>query len=206
MSEKIDLKKQHKALYAAKQGVCVLVEVPQMSFLMIDGQGDPKAAHFADAVGTLFSVAYAIKMGRKKKGLSPDYAVMPLEGMWNVAHGDFSWDAPRESWRWTLMIAQPSFVSAADLTEAVCALECKNKAAGLLPLLRLEDFGEGLCAQTLHVGPYAQERATVEALMGFIAGQGYVPAGRHHEMYLSDPKRTEPAKLKTILRHPVRRA
>jgi len=206
VSDKIDLKKDLKSLYAAKQGVCVLVDVPQLSCLMIDGAGDPNLPAFASAVEALYGVAYTIKFSRKKKGLAPDYAVMPLEGLWSVADAKFSWDAPKSSWRWTLLIAQPSFVSVADVSEAVCALECKKEDASLLPLVRLEDFAEGTSAQTLHVGPYAAERPTAEALMGFIRGEGYAPAGRHHEIYLSDPRRTEAAKLKTILRQPVRRA
>ncbi|MBF0481968.1 MAG: GyrI-like domain-containing protein [Desulfovibrionaceae bacterium] len=206
MSDKVDLKKDYKSLYTAKQGVCVLVEVPQLSYLMLDGAGDPNAAPFAKAVEALYGVAYSIKFARKKKGLGPDYAVMPLEGLWSVAGGNFSWDAPKSSWRWTLMIAQPSFVSVADASEAVCALECKQGEAALLSLVRLEDFAEGPCAQTLHVGPYAGERPTVEALLAFARGQGYVPSGRHHEIYLNDPRRAAPAKLKTILRTPVRRA
>ena len=206
MSDKVDLKKDYKSLYTAKQGVCVVVDVPQLSYLMLDGAGDPNAPAFARAVEALYGVAYAIKFARKKKGLAPDYAVMPLEGLWSVAGGAFAWDAPKSDWRWTLLIAQPSFVSVADVSEAVCALECKLDDAALLPLVRLEDFAEGASAQTLHVGPYAAERPTVEALMGFARDQGYTPGGRHHEIYLSDPRRTEPAKLKTILRQPLHRA
>ena len=206
MSDKIDLKKDLKSLYAAKQGACDLVDVPQLSYLMLDGEGDPALPAFGRAVGALYSVAYAIKTGRKKKGLGPDYAVMPLEGLWSVADGEFSWDAPKSSWHWTLLIAQPSFVSVADVSEAVCALECKKEDASLLPLVRLEDFGEGLCVQTLHLGPYAEERAAVEALMDGIGARGFAPSGRHHEIYLNDPRRAEPAKLKTIVRRPVRRA
>ncbi len=198
----IDLRKANKALYTPKVGVVQLVEVPPMRFLALDGVGDPNtSAAYSETVAALYATAYAIKGLRKELGAA-DYAVMPLEGLWSMAD-----DAPyspddRDHWVWTMLLRQPD-----DLTteEFAAARERALQKKGLARLteLRLEERAEGLSAQTLHLGPYADEAPTITLLHDFIKEQGYTPRGKHHEIYLGDPRRTAPARLKTILRQPV---
>lgn len=199
----IDLRKSDKALYAPKSGVVQRVEVPPMCFLAIDGTGDPDtSAAYSDAVAALYTASYAVKMLRKKLGAA-DHSVMPLEGLWSMAD-----DAPyspddRDHWAWTMLIRQPDTLTAEQFATArEQALQKKGPAK--LAELRLEEYAEGLAVQTMHLGPYADEAPTLALLHGFIEQQGYHWRGKHHEIYLGDPRRTAPARLKTILRQPIR--
>jgi hypothetical protein len=198
---KTDLKKDLKPLYTASAQEAVLVTAPALRYLMFNGFGDPNTnPEFAAGVEALYSLSYTLKfMLKKAQGL--DYVVPPLEGLWWMLMADFDPER-REEWRWTLMIPQPEEVTKDLLAQAVTAAQ-KKKTLPALARIRLEIFNEGEAAQILHVGPYGQEAASIERLHAFIRQKGYHFCGKHHEIYLSDPRRTPPEKLKTILRQPV---
>ncbi|MBM4275190.1 MAG: hypothetical protein FJ134_12120 [Deltaproteobacteria bacterium] len=198
---KTDLKKTFKELYTASAKTPALVEVPRFQFLMVDGAGDPNAnPFFQEAAAALFSLSYTLKFTLKKeRGL--DYAVMPLEGLWYADDmAAFSMDR-KEDWKWTLMILQPDFITSELVSQA--AQINQKRPIPHLEKVRLTPFYEGLGAQALHVGPYCDEGPTIARLHQFIKDRGFQLGGRHHEIYLSDPRRTAPEKLKTILRQPV---
>jgi hypothetical protein len=180
-----------------------VVDVPDLAYLAVDGTGDPATSSaYAEAVETLFAVAYAARFDLKRAGI--EYKVMPLEGLWETNAAGDVW-AAREAWRWTMMIAQPAAVTTAVLQRAFTVAAAKRPTDSI-GRARLEHFAEGRVAQLLHVGPYgAAERPSVEALHEFIADQGLTAHGRHHEIYLSDARRTAPQRLRTILRQPVGR-
>ena len=198
---KIDLKKEHKLLYTASAKAAVLVLVPPLQYLMFNGYGDPNTnPDFQAGMEALYTASYTLKfMFKKEQGL--DYVVPPLEGLWWMLMADFDLER-RDDWRWTLMIPQPEEVRRELLDQAVVAAK-KKKPLPALEKLRLEIYDEGRAAQILHVGPYSEEMATIDRLHAFIKEQGFHLCGKHHEIYLSDPRRTAPEKLKTILRQPV---
>lgn len=206
MMEKVDLKKLLNGYYNPSPKAPVFVEVPTMQFLMVDGQGNPNTAQaYQDAVEALYSVSYTVKfMLKQEHGL--DYSVMPLEGLWwGTPFGQTHFtEADKDLFKWTAMIMQPDFVTPQLIQEGIC------RAAGKKPLsalekLRYETFAEGLVVQVLYFGPYSDEGPTIASMHKFALDQGYTLTGRHHEIYLSDPRRTAPEKLKTVLRHPIRR-
>jgi hypothetical protein len=199
---KADFKKTYKELYTAgaRPG---LVEAPELPFLMIDGSGDPNGEGYARAVGSLYAVAYAVRFALKGAGVL-EYPVMPLQGLWWTEGEEYSPDMSRESWRWTMMIMQPPQASAEVVKEALATAE-KKKPGLRVPDVRLETLREGLCAQILHLGPYAEEQATLARLYGYLEEEGLRITGRHHEIYLSRPG-GDPAKMRTILRYPVARS
>jgi hypothetical protein len=199
---KRDLKKELQSLYRASGQAVTMVEVPRLLYLQADGQGDPNTVPaFQQAVETLFKMSYTLKFKLKKEqGL--DYGVMPLEGLWSADDPAAFAQDNREAWKWTLMILQPEWVTQELLRQAGEALMAQ-KGRPRLYQVRLAAFCEGLSAQILHVGPYAEEAATISRLHAFIREKGYHFAGPHHEIYLGDPRRTDPARLKTILRQPV---
>lgn len=202
--EKIDLRSTLKQLYQARAGQVVEVDVPRMNFLMIDGQGDPNTSKdYAAAVEALFSLSYALKFMVKKGASAVDYSVMPLEGLWSADDMSSFGSADKSKWQWTAMLMQPEFVTDALVRDALSELRQKKKL-DVLPRLRFESFAEGHCAQTLHVGPSSAEGPTIERLHAFIAGAGRKRAGKHHEIYLSDIRKANPAKWKTIIRQPMR--
>lgn len=200
--QKVDYRKVHAEVYRASAKAPALLEVPPMQFLMVDGAGDPEgSALFEASVGALFALAYAIKFALKKGPMALDFAVMPLEGLWwadDMAH----FMAARDRWRWTLMVMQPPVVDAA-LVEAARRDVARKKGPGRLEAVRLERFDEGRAAQLLHVGPFAEEGPSVQRLHRFIADQGLALRGRHHEIYLSDIRRSPPHQWRTVLRQPV---
>jgi len=205
---KMDYKKEFKDLYLPGKEPC-LVEVPSIQFAMIDGKGDPNSQHFQDAVEALYSISYGIKM-MPKKGPEPDgyfdYTVPPLEGLWWIVgeHG-FSF-TDRLNWRWTAMIRQPEFVTE-ELFSRVKEEVGKKRKNELLEDVRFDSFEEGLCVQIMHIGPYSQEPETVDRLDSFISQNNlrstFYRDGKHHEIYLSDPRRAKPETMKTVIRHPV---
>ncbi len=202
--EKLDLKKQHRALYTAPRGKFEIIEVPPLNYLQLDGAGDPNIAEaYRGGVSWLYSVSYAMKFAAKAE-LGRDYVVGPLEALWWA--DDMSSFATREksAWSWTIMIVQPEFVTAALMARAV---DKAGKKLGTSPeSLRLETYHEGLSVQTLHVGSYDDEGPTLARLhQEFVPANGLKETGHHHEIYLSDPRKVAPEKLKTILRQPVRR-
>lgn len=200
---KIDLKKDLKHLYSASAKEPVLVEVPPANFLMIDGKGDPnQAPEFQMAIEALYGTAYTLKFMLKKRGIGPEYSVMPLEGLWWVEDMRIFSDKDKGAWLWTLMIMQPEWVSEELFREAAAELK-QRKDPPALAKIRLESFHEGPAAQIMYIGPYSDEGPTIERLHAFIQGNGHERSGKHHEIYLSDPRRTAPEKLKSIIRQPV---
>lgn len=202
--DKIDLKKELKNLYSPSGKEVTVVDVPKMNFLMVDGQGDPNTSKsYMEAIQALFSVSYTLKfMIKKEKGI--DYAVMPLEGLWWVDDmSKFSMEN-KNDWKWTAMIAQPEFVTK-DLVSQAIEQAGKRKALLALSKIRFESMSEGLSAQIMHTGPYSAEAPTIEKLHAFIQNNGYKMAGKHHEIYLSDPSRTAPEKLKTVIRQAIKK-
>ena len=202
---KTDFKKELKHLYQPSAKEFVVVDVPPMSFLMIDGHGDPNTAQaYADAVETLYAVAYALKfMSKREKGM--DYVVPPMEGLWWVDNmAEFS-TQDKSAWDWTMMIMQPEWVTQEMFEEALRQVE-KKKNPPALSKLRLEAYDEGLSTQIMHIGPYEAEAPTIASMHAFIDRNGYQPAGKHHEIYLGDPRKVAPEKLKTVLRQPIRKA
>jgi hypothetical protein len=204
-----DLVKQLKPLYAPSAKHPSIVEVPGLAFLMVDGRGDPNSSEaYQDAIGALYGIAYTLKFALKKDDLERDFKVTPLEGLWWADAERPSMDelqADRGAWNWTMMIAVPDAVTAAEVAAAVEAAARRRPlpAAGRL---RIERFDEGHAAQIMHIGPYADEAPTIERLHDFAAEQGYELRGRHHEINLGDPRRTAPERLKTVIRHPLRPA
>jgi hypothetical protein len=201
--QKLDLRKSLGVLYKPRGAECVLVHPPPLPVLAIEGAGDPNtSAAWRAAVEALYSVAYTLKFMLKKRGATPDYGVMPLEALWWVADGDeFNLDDKR-NWLWRALIVQPDFVRAGDV-DAALMLARKKKALTSFDDLYFTMFDEGPSAQVLHTGPYADEPPTVARLVAFIAQQGFVQAGKHHEIYLSDPQRSAPEKMRTIIRLPI---
>ncbi len=207
MADALDFKKQYKDLYLPKAAP-VRVDVPAFPFLMIDGAGDPNGEAYQRAVAALYALAYTIKMSKKGDVSFPgyvDFVVPPLEGLWWITGNVFDFDQ-RDNWLWTSMLRVPDFVDqhALALAQQLCA---KKKPDVDVSAVRLERFTEGACVQMLHIGPYATEPATVEAMRAFMAAQGLRDmtgdVRKHHEIYLSDPRTTAPEKMKTVLRHPV---
>ncbi|CRK49292.1 conserved hypothetical protein [Rhodococcus sp. RD6.2] len=200
---KVDFRKEIET-YSARKGRFSLVTVPAMQFLMIDGHGDPNTAQeYRDALETIYPVAYALKFASKRE-LDRDYAVMPLEALWSAEDMDsFTTARDKSQWNWTLMIMTPDWITGAHVESARESVALKGTAP-VLGALRLETLDEGLCVQTLHVGPYDDEAPVLDELHhGFIPDSGLRMTGRHHEIYLSDPRRAAPEKLRTILRQPV---
>lgn len=204
MAGKVDLKKDLKALYAPPSGRFVIVDVPALQYLMVDGTGDPNTAPaYAHALDWLYSVSYPVKFMSKKE-LGRDYAVMPLEGLWWADDMGLFISREKDKWSWTMMILQPDWITAAMIEAAVA--RARGKLGEPPANLRLERLEEGLCVQTTHVGPYDDEGPTLAKLHDeFLPQNSLVATGHHHEIYIGDPRRTAPAKLKTVLRQPVRR-
>ncbi len=200
--KKIDLKKELKQLYQPSAKEVVQVDVPTMNYLMIDGEGDPNTSKaYADAVETLFTAAYAVKF-MVKRSLAIDYGVMPLEGLW-WADDMSSFSAENKSnWKWTAMIMQPSFVTKEMIENAIGEVK-KKKNPPAISRVRFEALSEGKCAQILHVGPFSEEGPAIEKVHEFIDVHGK-RTGKHHEIYLSDIRKADPSKWKTVIRQPMR--
>jgi len=200
---KIDFKKELKQFYNPSAKEVVAVDVPAMNFLMIDGEGDPNTApQYKEALEALFSVSYALKfMIKKEKGV--DYGVMPLEGLWWVDDMTKFSAARKDEWKWTSMIMQPKYVTAEYIKAAIDNTQ-KKKNLPALPKLRLENFHEGLAVQIMHIGPFSAEGPNIAKMHAFIQSSGHALSGKHHEIYLSDMRKTAPAKLKTVLRQPMK--
>ena len=197
-----DIKKERKDLYAPKSGDFEIVEVPPLEFLMIDGRGDPNTSTaYNEAVEALYAASYAVR-AVTKSNLGKVHTVGPLEGLWSADDPEVFRTRDKGAWAWTMMITQPDWVTA-DLVEEAVAAAQKKRLPGL-DLIRSERYTEGRSVQILHVGPYDDEAPTLERLhREFLPANGFAPTGRHHEIYLSDARKTEPARLKTILRQPV---
>lgn len=203
--EKYDIKKAHKGLYTASARAFALIEVPPQRFLAVDGHGDPNSeAAYTEAVQALYSLAYALKFHGKKE-LGQDCVVAPLEGLWWAQDMAAFTARDKSSWDWTMMIALPVWATA-ELVDFVAGRLAATKDLPGLPILRVSQLDEGLCVQTLHLGPYDAEGPVLERLHHeFMPENGLQFNGRHHEIYLGDPRRAAPEKLRTILRQPVAR-
>jgi len=202
---KLDLKKELKQLYFPSAKEVTVVDVPPMNFLMVDGRGDPNTAQeYKDAIEALYSVSYSLKFMVKKHTPELDYVVMPLEGLWwsdDLGQLDLE---EKGSWRWTAMIMQPEFITEELVAQALEEV-ARKKDLPALSKLRFERLHEGPAAQILHIGPYFAEGSTIERLHSFIREQGYEMRGKHHEIYLSDPRRVAPERVKTVVRQLIRR-
>jgi hypothetical protein len=200
---KQDLRKELKRFYTAKTKP-ELVDVPEGVFLTIVGQGDPNGEEYQQAMMALYGAAYTLKFRQKEMGR--DFTVMGLEGLWWIDEGVFDMHSPanRARWRWKSMIRQPDWVTQAMIDEVLP--ELREKRGDKVDQVKAERFHEGLSAQVMHLGPYSEERPTIELLHGWVEEQGYRLRGDHHEIYLSDPRRTKPEKIRTIIRHPVEKA
>ncbi|CAN7225232.1 GyrI-like domain-containing protein [Paenibacillus sp. LjRoot153] len=199
--EKLDLAKAYKPYYTAPTKPELVVFEP-ISYVTIVGKGDPNGAAFANATEALYTVAYGVK-GHYKK-LEKDFTVAKLEGQWWV-DGDprTALEVSREEWHWKLLIRMPTYVSAEIVEEARSAAMAKKKELKVIADVGYETLHEGLCVQMLHVGPYATEPETLAQMEHFISQEQLSYRGLHHEIYLSDPRKIDPAKMKTILRYPV---
>jgi hypothetical protein len=199
--EKIDYKKEFKSLYKASAKECALVDVPDMNFLMVDGKGDPNTSkEFTDAIEALYPISYTLKFMSKEKGI--DYVVMPLQGLWYIDNMEEWSQEEKNKWQWTLMIMQPDHISTKMVDMAIEKV-AKKKNPPALSKVRFEAYKEGLSVQILHMGPYSEETENIQKLHHFAEDEGYVLRGKHHEIYLSDARKTAPEKLKTIIRQPV---
>jgi hypothetical protein len=199
---KIDYKRELGELYAPGKEPAI-VEVPELNFLMIDGHGDPNSAPaYSEAIEALYTLSYTAKFALKRSPAGLDFAVMPLEGLWWTPDMASFSTAEKSAWDWTVMIMQPEQVSEEVFEQALQSARSKKQLAAF-DRLRLESFAEGLSAQVMFIGPYAEEGPTIQRLHAYIAEQGYELAGKHHEIYLSDPRRCAPEKLKTIIRQPM---
>jgi hypothetical protein len=197
---KIDIVKAHPQDYAAPRKPR-LVDIDPATYLAIDGQGAPGGPNFEARIGALYAMAYTIKMTRKFNG-EQDYTIGKLEALWWADSAECFASAPRESWRWKLLIRTPEFIEKSELVKARDTLHKRGKATEAEDV-RLETLHEGKCVQMLHVGPYDRENETVAEMKRLAEGKGFRFNGLHHEIYLSDPRRIPAERLKTILRQPV---
>ncbi|MFE5672126.1 GyrI-like domain-containing protein [Agromyces sp. NPDC056523] len=204
--EKVDLKRIYRELYAPSAREFTLVDVPPMRYLAVDGHGDPNTATaYAEAVEALYAVAYAVKF-RSKKQLGRDFVVGPLEGLWRADDPATFVTREKSAWDWTMLIAQPDWIGDALVADAIAAARAKGDRPAL-DLVELRELHEGSAVQILYLGSYDDEGPTLARLHDeWMPQHGLTFAGDHHEIYLSDPRRTAPEKLKTVLRQPVRPA
>jgi hypothetical protein len=212
--ETLDLRKRYKHLYQPSSKRVELVEVPALQFAMVDGaiekgEAPGTSKGFEEAMQAIYGVTYTLKFMLKKRTVDPvDYPVMALEGLWWVEDGVFD-IAVKDNWLYTLMTMQPEIITPGLFAEGQAQVRKKRGSSPALERLRLATFAEGLCVQTMHIGPYASEPATLERMAAFMVENGLRDrvglGGKHHEIYLGDPRRAAPEKLKTVLRHPVDR-
>ena len=199
---KIDLKKDLKHLYQSSAKEVIQVDVPTMHYLMVDGEGDPNTSQaFSDAVEVLFMVSYTAKFMIKKESSSIDYGVMPLEGLWWADDMSRFSVTDKSNWKWTVMIMQPPFVTPEIIERAIANVKTKKNPKAISKV-RLESLSEGKCAQIMHIGPFSEEGPTIEKVHQFIESIGR-RTGKHHEIYLSDIRKADPSKWKTIIRQPL---
>jgi hypothetical protein len=202
----IERPKDREDEYRVRPGAVRLLSLPEHRFVMVDGSGPPAGEAFEARMPGLYGTAYGLQFALKRRGVPGK--VGPLEGSWWQAEGVTDLDAilagDREAWRWTLLIVLPEEASDGEIDEQLAAARTKVDPE-IASTLRVERFDEGDVAQVLHVGSYAEERPSIERLHAGIAAAGSRPRGRHHELYLGDPRRSAPERLRTVLRHPIER-
>lgn len=197
---KIDYKKELRSLYNPPKKIGI-VDVPTMNYLMIDGKGNPNTSEdFQAAIEALYSVSYTLKFSSKKAGL--DYVVMPLEALWYMDNMEDFLHLQKDDWQWTAMIMQPAHITSEMIEVAIEAIRKKKNPASL-DKLRFEAYDEGRSVQVLYVGPFDDEHPTIVKMHEFAEENGYAPSGKHHEIYLSDFRKVDPSKLKTVIRQPI---
>ena len=200
--EKFDLKKEFGGLYNPSKKDFSIVDVPTMNFLMIDGHGNPNISQdYQQAMEALYSMAYTLKFSLKQLG--HEYVVPPLEGLWWMPDMNEFTEANKDHWDWTMMIAQPDFVTADEVEQARMEV-AKKKDVPALAKLRFEPYPEGLSVLDLYFGAYSDEGPTIARMHQYIKDNGYATNGKHHEVYLGDPRRNAPEKLKTIIRQRIK--
>jgi hypothetical protein len=207
MMEKIDLKKKYKHLYLPSSKQVSVVEVPEFQFAMIDGQvdageGPSTSQEYQDALGALYGISYTLKFMSKQRVENPiDCTVMALEGLWWIESGEFDFNT-EVPWMFTSMMMQPKHITLDMYQDALEKVAAKRPNPALSKL-RFETYTEGLCMQIMHIGPYSDEPRTLALMHAFAKQNGYIISGKHHEIYIGDPRRAKPEKLKTVLRYPI---
>ena len=205
--ERLDLRKQLKHLYQPSAKMVEVVDVPELKFAMVDGAIEPECAPgsspaFQQAIEALYGISFTLKFASKQRSEDPiDYTVMPLEALWWALDGQFDISHPG-NWGWTAMIMQPDHITDSMFDEGLAKLRNKRPSPAL-DRLRFGVFHEGLSMQIMHIGPYGDEPATLARMEEFARQNSYILCGKHHEIYLGDPRRSAPEKLRTILRHPI---
>ena len=212
--KKLNLKKELKVYYQPSAKKVVAIDVPRFKFLMIDGAIEPgqepgSSPRYQEDISALYSGAYTLKFMLKKRETDPvDYPVMASEGLWTVRDGKFDINV-KDNWDYTMMILLPELVTQEVFEDALAQMRKKKGEQPAFERLYLDYFEEGLCVQTMHIGPYATEPETLVKMQAFMEENGYRDlvgrGGKHHEIYLGDPRKSAPEKLKTVLRHPVER-
>jgi hypothetical protein len=206
--ETLDLRKEYKKLYNPSAKQPEIIDIPPLAFIRIDGaiekgHGPGTSPGFQAATEAMYGISYTLKFMVKQRPFGPvDYPVMALEGLWWIEEGEFDINI-KDNWLYTLQIMQPDLITPDVFADGLGQLRKKRGDQPEFANLRLESFHEGLCVQVMHLGPYADEPATLERMHAYANQQGYRLHQRHHEIYLGDPRRTAPDKLKTLLRHPV---
>jgi len=202
--EKIDFKKNMKDLYGPSPKSVVWVDVPRLNYFMIDGTGDPNTSkEYSESVETLFALSYNIKFMIKKGPIGIDYGVLPLEGLWWVDDMTKFDVNDKSEWKWTSLMMQPEMITPEIVQEAIENVK-KKKDPPALSKVRFESFSEGRAAQIMHIGPFSEEGPTIQKIHQFIRDSGHELAGKHHEIYLSDIRKADPAKWKTVIRQPIK--
>jgi hypothetical protein len=195
-----------KRFYSPSAKAPQILDIPSMNFLMLDGHGDPNTdPSYAAVVSALYTLSYTLKFDLKKTGKTPDYKVYPLQGLWWSSDMSDFLTGNKSNWDWTMMIAQPEWITGDHIEKA------KKKAAAkveqkVLQLVRFEPFLEGTVVQMMHIGPYSAEGPNIKRIHEYAREQGYELSGKHHEIYLGDPRKAVPEKLKTIIRQPIRKS
>lgn len=202
-SQSVDIKRERRNLYSGRAGRFDLVDVPPMRFLMVDGHGDPNTAPaYRTAVEALYSTSYTVRALAQSQ-IGRVHTVGPLEGLWFADDPQVFTARDKDAWSWTMMIWQPEWITA-EMVAAGVEKVTATKSPDAGDLIRFDEFAEGLALQTLHIGAYDDEGPVIAHMHEeLIPSHGASPSGHHHEIYLSDPRKTEPAKFKTILRQPV---
>ncbi len=205
--KKIDLKKELKHLYVPSAKQVEVVDVPEFQFAMLDGviragEAVAESQSFQDGMTALYGISYGLKFASKLREKDPiDYTVMAVEGLW-WAEGEEFTVGRKQALNFTLMMLQPDHITQEMYQDALQELK-EKKPNPSLEEMRFERFHEGLSMQIMHVGPYSEEPRTVEKMEAFARENGYVLRGRHHEIYIGDPRRAKPERLRTVLRHPI---
>ncbi|MFC1662569.1 GyrI-like domain-containing protein [Patescibacteria group bacterium] len=210
--KKIDYKKDFKQFYLPSAKEPVIIKVPKMNFLMVNGKGGnpSKNKDFSNAIEAIYSVAYTIKFTLKFAKVGPEYTVPPLEALWWTSDGSLINVKKPDKWRWSVIMTQPAHVTQKHVRDAIKlimerAAKKKKTTSPVLKVIKLGPFTEGECVQIMHIGPYSAEDANIKKMHDFAFNQGYKLTGKHHEIYISDPRRVAPSKIKTVLRQPVKK-